>query len=82
MARIRVPRRGPGRAGTWPGRVAADKGCSSIQIRTYLRRRRTKAATPERSLAPPGIADATWAVSSKWVCRMTFTGQPSGELEK
>lgn len=46
MARIRVPRRGPGRAGTWPGRVAVDKGCSSIQIRTYLRRRRTKGGDP------------------------------------
>lgn len=48
MARIRVQRCGPGRPRTRPERVAADKGCSSTRIRTYLRRRGIKAAIPER----------------------------------
>ncbi len=48
MARIRIQRCGPGRPRTRPERVAADKGYSSMKIRTYLRRRGIKAAIPER----------------------------------
>lgn len=48
MARIRIRRCGPGRARTRPARVVADKGYSSLKIRTYLRRRGIKAVIPER----------------------------------
>ncbi len=36
---INVPRLGPGRARTRPDHVVADKGYSSREIRSYLRRR-------------------------------------------
>ncbi|MFF3001009.1 IS5 family transposase, partial [Streptomyces sp. NPDC057950] len=48
MARIRIERCGPGRPRTRPAQVAADKGYSSLKIRSHLRRRGIKAAIPER----------------------------------
>ncbi|MGW2914297.1 IS5 family transposase, partial [Streptomyces asoensis] len=48
MACVRIERCGPGRPRTRPEVVAADKGYSSMKIRTYLRRRGIKAAIPER----------------------------------
>ncbi|KOX08926.1 transposase [Streptomyces sp. NRRL B-3648] len=48
MARISVRRCGPGRPRTRPERVVADKGYSSVKIRSYLRRRGNKAVIPER----------------------------------
>lgn len=48
MARIRVPRTGPGRPRTRPERVVADKGYSSRKIRAHLRRRGIKHTIPER----------------------------------
>jgi transposase len=45
---IRFRRPGPGRPGSRPDRVLADKGYSSRAIRSYLRRRGIKATIPER----------------------------------
>lgn len=72
MAGIRVPWRGPGRAGTWASRVVADEGCSSTRIRTHLRRWRTQAAIPERNSGSPWQRGAKWTMSSKWDCRVTL----------
>jgi Transposase DDE domain len=47
MHRVRIPRRGPGRPRTRPGRVLADKAYSSRSIRSHLRRRRIQAVIPE-----------------------------------
>jgi transposase len=47
MGRLRITRRGRGRPRTRPGRVLADKACSSRAIRSHLRRRRIKAVIPE-----------------------------------
>ena len=49
MARLRIPRRGPGRPRTRPGRVLADKAYSSRGIRSHLRRRGVQAVIPEPS---------------------------------
>ncbi len=48
LARIRIQRCGPGRPQTRPAQVAADKGYSSLKIRSYLRRRGIRAVIPER----------------------------------
>lgn len=48
LARIRIQRCGPGRPRTRPAQVAADKGYSSLKIRSYLRRRGIRAVIPER----------------------------------
>jgi transposase len=45
---IRVPRRGPGRPRTRPGRVLADKAYSSRANRALLRRRGIRATIPEK----------------------------------
>jgi transposase len=47
MGRLKVARRGPGRARTRPGRVLSDKAYSSSAIRAHLRGRGIKAAIPE-----------------------------------
>jgi transposase len=47
MSRLRVARRGPGRPRTRPGRVLADKACSSRAIRSHLRGRGIRATIPE-----------------------------------
>ena len=47
MARLSIARRGRGRPRTRPGRVLADKACSSKAIRSHLRRRHIKATIPE-----------------------------------
>jgi transposase len=49
LARIRIRRRGPGRARTRPGRVLADKAYSSRAHRSYLRQRGIVAVIPERA---------------------------------
>jgi transposase len=46
LDRIKVPRRGPGRARRRPDRVLADKAYSSKANRAYLRRRRIKCTIP------------------------------------
>jgi transposase len=46
LARIRVPKTGPGRARTTPDRVLADKAYSSRANRRFLTRRRIKAVIP------------------------------------
>lgn len=48
LEQIRVPRQGPGRPRTRPGRVMADKAYSSAANRVYLRRRGIKATIPEK----------------------------------
>ncbi|GAA3141426.1 hypothetical protein GCM10017687_67660 [Streptomyces echinatus] len=48
MTEIHVPRTGPGRPRTTPDHVIADKGYSSREIRTYLRRRGIRHTIPER----------------------------------
>ncbi|GAA2697048.1 Transposase [Actinosynnema pretiosum] len=48
MAGIRFGRPGPGRPGTRPSRVIADKGYSTRTIRAHLRRRRIPTTIPER----------------------------------
>ncbi|GGL22287.1 IS5 family transposase [Sphaerisporangium melleum] len=48
MAKLRLPRTGPGRPRTRPDRLIGDKGYSSKKIRTYLRRRGIQAVIPER----------------------------------
>jgi transposase len=48
MAKIHIPRLGPGRARTTPDHVIADKGYSSRKIRAYLRRRGIRHTIPER----------------------------------
>jgi transposase len=47
MSRLAIARRGPGRPRTRPGRILADKACSSTAIRSSLRRRGIKATIPE-----------------------------------
>ncbi|WP_345981455.1 IS5 family transposase [Streptomyces sp. DSS69] len=47
MARIRVPRTGPGRPRTRPEVVLADRAYSSRAIRGYLRRRGIRAVIPQ-----------------------------------
>lgn len=49
VGRIRILRRGPGRARVPPGRLLADRAYSSRAIRAYLRRRGIKTVIPERS---------------------------------
>ncbi|MFE0256191.1 IS5 family transposase [Streptomyces sp. NPDC059010] len=49
MARIRVPRRGPGRPRTRPLAVLADRAYSSRAIRSHLRRRGIRAVIPQPS---------------------------------
>ena len=49
LDRLTVPRRGPGRARTRPGRVLADKAYSSKASRAWLRRHRISAVIPERA---------------------------------
>jgi transposase len=49
MGRLRIRRSGRGRPRTRPGRLLADKAYSNRKIRSYLRRRRIKAAIPEKS---------------------------------
>jgi hypothetical protein len=46
LARIRVPRIGPGRPRTRPDRVLGDKAYSSRANRAYLARRKIKATIP------------------------------------
>jgi transposase len=47
MSRLKIARRGRGRARTRPGQVLADKAYSSKAIRAHLRRHRIKATIPE-----------------------------------
>ncbi|MFI2907935.1 IS5 family transposase [Streptomyces sp. PDY-4] len=49
MARIRVPRTGPGRPRTRPAMVLADRAYSSRAIRGHLRRRQIRAVIPQPS---------------------------------
>jgi|tagenome__1003787_1003787.scaffolds.fasta_scaffold20582385_2 transposase len=49
LARLRIPRRGPGRPRTRPGHVLADKAYSGRGNRSYLRRRGIHATIPERA---------------------------------
>lgn len=49
MARLRIRRTGRGRPRTRPARLLADKAYSNQTIRSYLRRRRIKAAIPVKS---------------------------------
>ncbi|MFG2924258.1 IS5 family transposase [Streptomyces sp. NPDC048305] len=49
MARIRVARSGPGRPGTRPEAVLADRAYSSRTIRRHLRRRGIRAVIPQPS---------------------------------
>ncbi|WSJ34416.1 IS5 family transposase [Streptomyces subrutilus] len=49
MARVRVPRTGPGRPRTRPDQVSADRAYSSRAIRTHLRARGIRALIPEPS---------------------------------
>ncbi|MFE0872739.1 IS5 family transposase [Streptomyces rochei] len=49
MARIRVPRTGPGRPRTRPTMVLADRAYSSRAIRGHLRRRQIRAVIPQPS---------------------------------
>ena len=49
MARIRVPREGPGRPRTRPTAVLADRAYSSRAIRSHLRRRGVRAVIPQPS---------------------------------
>nr|WSW49338.1 IS5 family transposase [Streptomyces sp. NBC_01001] len=49
MARIRVPRSGPGRPRTRPLAVLADRAYSSRAIRSHLRRRGIRAVIPQPS---------------------------------
>ncbi|WP_433501823.1 IS5 family transposase (plasmid) [Sphaerimonospora sp. CA-214678] len=48
MAKLRLPRVGPGRPRTRPDRLIGDKGYSSRKIRAYLRSRGIRAVIPER----------------------------------
>jgi transposase len=48
LDQIAVPRRGPGRARTRPGRVLGDKAYGSRANRAYLRRRGIKCTIPEQ----------------------------------
>lgn len=48
MDGIRIARPGPGRPRTGPERIAADKGCSSRKICSYLRKRGIACTIPER----------------------------------
>jgi hypothetical protein len=57
MARIRVHRRGRGRARTRPSRVLADKAYSSRAIRASLRRRGIRATIPEQRLSARPAAE-------------------------
>ncbi|PJJ06475.1 DDE family transposase [Streptomyces sp. 2333.5] len=47
MARIRIPRSGPGRPRTRPVTVLADRAYSSRAIRAHLRRRGIRAVIPQ-----------------------------------
>ncbi|WP_436849682.1 transposase [Streptomyces avermitilis] len=49
LARIRVPRVGPGWPRTKPDSIAADKGYSNGPCREYLRRRAIRHTIPEKS---------------------------------
>jgi transposase len=49
LERVSVPRRGPGRPRTRPGRVLADKAYSSKASRAWLRSRGIGAVIPERT---------------------------------
>uniref|UniRef100_UPI0036F1D039 IS5 family transposase n=1 Tax=Streptomyces malaysiensis TaxID=92644 RepID=UPI0036F1D039 len=49
LARIRVPRVGPGRPRSKPDSVAADKGYSNGPCRAYLRRRGIRHTIPEKT---------------------------------
>ncbi len=49
LERIRVPRAGPGRPRTRPGRVLADKAYSSRGNRAYLRRRGIRCTIPDKT---------------------------------
>jgi transposase len=48
LARIRVPRLGPGRPRIRPDKVRADKAYGSRANRIYLRRRRVSCTIPEK----------------------------------
>lgn len=49
LAKIRVPRIGPGRPRTKPDSIAADKGYSNGPCREYLRRRGIQHSIPEKA---------------------------------
>jgi transposase len=49
LRRLKVARTGPGRPRTRPDRLLADKAYSNRTIRAELRRRRIRAAIPEKS---------------------------------
>lgn len=49
LERISVPRTGPGRPRTRPGRVLGDKAYGSRANRAYLRRRGIRCTIPEKS---------------------------------
>ncbi|MBI0377264.1 transposase [Streptomyces albiflaviniger] len=49
LAKIRVPRVGPGRPRTKPDSIAADKGYSNGPCRAYLRRRGIRHTIPEKT---------------------------------
>ncbi|MER6032278.1 IS5 family transposase [Streptomyces sp. NPDC001851] len=48
LAKVRVPRLGPGRPRVRPDRVRADRAYASRKNRAYLRRRRIRCTIPER----------------------------------
>jgi transposase len=49
LAKIRVPRGGPGRPRTKPDSLAADKGYSNGPCREHLRRRGIRHSIPEKT---------------------------------
>ncbi|MGW2563359.1 IS5 family transposase [Streptomyces sp. NPDC001514] len=49
LGRIRVPRLGPGRPRTRPGRVRADKAYASRKNRAYLRQRGIRCTIPDKA---------------------------------
>lgn len=79
MDRLKVARRGPGRARTRPGQVLGDKAYSSTAIRAHLRRRGIKATIPEPAdQAATGPGAAAGAVSRPPSTRLpTSSATPS-----
>ncbi|MFI5715994.1 transposase [Nocardia sp. NPDC051750] len=49
LAKVRVPRLGPGRPRVRPGRVRADKAYASRKNRAYLRRRGIRCTIPDKA---------------------------------
>lgn len=65
MERGEVKREGPGRPRVRPDAVAGDKGCSSDEVRRYLKGRRINAVVPTKTNEAPETGrrtgNATWS---------------------